>query len=295
MALTNEHDLTTSASYVPEIWPGMVVEFRDKNLVMANLVDRRDMDVAAGGDIFHYPITAAGTAVDYTAGTTLEESLQVDTDSVVDLTVDKFKIHPFAIPWNVSDQVKYDTFALSMRQAGEAVARSVDSAVHTEALNLTATAQNDPAATDQTADLTISNITGAYTVLNVNDVPATDRAWIFHPSAYNELLNMTGNYFTSFDFRQGRPLETGMIGQILGAPVYLSTNVGTKSEGSPAETAYVNLYLHRDAVALAMQRNVEVESEYDMNLQSTLGNVRAGFGVKTIRADHGCHVYTVSD
>lgn len=33
--LTNENDLTTHANYIPSLWPGMVVEFRESNLVMA--------------------------------------------------------------------------------------------------------------------------------------------------------------------------------------------------------------------------------------------------------------------
>lgn len=292
--LSNEHDLTTHASYIPEIWPEMAIEFRDKNLVMANLVLRRDVDVANYGDTVHYPVTSAGTAVDYVAGTKLSDNLQVDTDSTVDLSINKFKIHPFHISWNVSDQVKMDTFALAMRQAGEAVARAVDSAVHTECANLTTHTQNDPS-TDQVDDLAIGDIVGAFTDLNGSDVPATDRAWVFHPTAYGELLQLTGNYFTSYDFTGGRPMDNGKIGMMLGAPVYQSTNIGTASEGSPAETAYQNLYIHKDAVALAMQRNIEVESSYDMEFQGTLGNARCGFGVKTLRADHGVRIFTVND
>ncbi len=293
-ALTNEHDLTTHANYIPEIWGKMVVDFRDKNLVMANLVTRRDADLATGGDKVYFPVTSAGTAQTYTAGSKLQDSLQVDTDSLITVTVDQFKFHPFHIPWNVSDQVAYDTFALGMRQAGEAVARAVDSYLHTTAQSFTSTSQNDPS-TDQVDDLELGDLTGAYTELNAADVPSTDRAWVFHPRAYKELLDISGNYFTSFDFRQGRPLETGMIGQILGSPVYLSTNCGTKSEGSPAETATVNLYMHRDAIACVMQRDVEVESGYDIDLQGTLGNARAGYGASILRGDHGVMIFTVAD
>lgn len=293
--LTNEHDLTTHANYIPELWPGMVIEFRDANLVMANIVDRRDIDASQYGDTLHYPVTSAGTAQTYAAGNRLTDNLQVDTDSKVDLSIDTFKFHPFHIPWNVKDQVKYDTMALSMRQAGEAVAKAIDSAVHTEALNLSGTtAQNDPS-TAQADDLTLTDVVGAFTELNKNDVPATDRAWVFHPTAYKELLTINSDYFTSYDFRQGRPLENGMIGQILGSPVYVSTNVGTTTAGSPSETSYANLYLHRDALGLAMQHTPETEYQYDIDSQGWLGNVRTGFGVKTLRSDHGCIVHTVND
>lgn len=289
------HDLTTSANYIPELWPDMAIEFRDKNLVMANLVERRDIDVANFGDTFHYPVTTAGTAVTYAAGNRLTDNLQVDTDGKVDLSIDQFKMHPFHIPWNVKDQVKMDTMGLSMRQAGEAIARAIDSKVSAVAVAgfTTHAIVGDPAATGQTGDLGKAGILTSFTNLNGVDVPTSNRAWVFHPTAYKELLNV--DYFTSFDYRNGRPYETGEIGSILGAPVYQSTNVETASDGSPAETNYQNLYFHKDAVALAMQRSPEVESEYDIDTQGVLGNVRAGYGSVILRADHGQIIETVND
>jgi len=293
-SITSMHDLTTHANYIPEIWPGMVVEFRESNLVMANLVNRRDIDVANFGDTFYYPITSAGTAVTYAAGNRLTDNLQVDTDSLITLSIDQFKMHPFHIPWNVSDQVKYDTMALSMRQAGEAIARVIDSKVHAVALAGFDTTVNTDA-DDQIGNLTRAILTSAMTTLDVADVPSGDRAWVFHPYGHNELLNMTNDYFTSHDFIDGSPMETGRVGSMLGSPVYVSTNVGTTTAGSPSETAYANLYFHRDSIALAMQRTPETEMEYDIDTQGILGNVRAGYGCVILRADHGVIVNTVND
>lgn len=295
-ALTNENDLTTHANYIPEIWPGMVIEFRDKNLVMSGLVDRRDIDVSQYGDTFYYPITSAGTAQTYTAGSRLSDSLQVDTDSLITLSVNQFKFHPFHIPWNVKDQVRYDTMALNMRQAGEAIARVIDTYVHSVIVaGATLTEQNEPAATAQVDDLALGDITGAFTVMNTADVPSADRAWVFHTTAYNELLSLSSNYFVSHDFVDGSPLVTGKIGMMLGAPVFQSTNVQTADDGSPAETTYKNLYFHKDSCALAMQRAPEVESAYDIDTQGWFGNVRAGYGSTMLRGDHACVINTVND
>jgi len=293
--LTNENDLTTHASYIPEIWPGMVIEFRDKNLVMAGLVDRRDIDVSNYGDTFHYPVTSSGTAQTYVAGYRLSDSLQVDTDSTVDLSIDQFKMHPFHIPWNVKDAVRYDTMALNMRQAGEAVARAIDSYVHSVIAAGASLTEQNSAATATVDDLAIGDITGAFTVMNVADVPASDRAWVFHPTAYNELLNLSSNYFVSHDFVENSPMVTGKIGMMLGSPVYMSTNVSTGSTGSPAETGYKNLYFHKDSCALAMQRSPEVEQAYDIDTQGWFGNVRAGYGSVMLRGDHAVVINTVND
>ena len=292
--LSNENDLTTHANYIPSVWPGMVVEFREANLVMANLVNRRDVDVAKEGDTFYYPITSKGTAVDYVAGYRLTDNLQVDTDSLITLTINQFKMHPFHIPWNVSDQVAYDTVAINMRQAGVAIAEVIDSYVHAIALAGFTTHINDPSgSTAQIGNLTQALIVSAYTTLNSSDVPTSERAWVFHPTAYGELLNLSG--FVSHDYVNGSPMETGLIGTMLGSPVYQSTNVGTTTAGSPAETSYANLYFHKDSIALGMQRKPETELVYDIDTQGQLGNVRSGYGCVILRADHGVVVETVND
>ena len=91
-------------------------------------------------------------------------------------------------------------------------------------------------------------------------------------------------------------MTTGLIGSMLGSPVYQSPNVGTSaSTGSPAETGYGNLYIHRDVIALAMQRKPEMESEYDIDTQGILGNVKTGYGCVILRADHGAVLYSVND
>ena len=287
------NDLTTHANYIPEVWPGMVVEFRESNLVMANLVNRRDIDVANYGDTFYYPITSKGTAVQYAAGKRLTDNLQVDTDGVVTLYIDQFYFHPFQVPWNVSDQVKYDTIAINMRQAGIALAEVIDSYVHSVAVAGFTTHINDPAGTAQVANLELADILKAFTTLNASDVPAGDRAWVFHPTAYSELLAL--DYFVKHEYVDNSPMVTGLIGTMLGAPVYQSTNVGTTTGGSPSETTYGNLYMHRDGIALAMQRKPETEIQYHMDTQGTLGNARAGYGCVILRADHGVVIETVND
>jgi hypothetical protein len=167
--------------------------------------------------------------------------------------------------------------------------------LHTEALSeFTGTAQNSPSDA-QVDDLTVDDIVGAQVALDNSDVPASDRYWVFHPSAHGELLTMTGNYFISIDFQGEKPMATGQIGTMLGSPVYKSTNVGTTTAGSPAETAYANLYFHKDALGLAMQVAPEIEMEYDLDSQGHLGNVRTAYGVGILRADHGLIVYTVAD
>jgi HK97 family phage major capsid protein len=294
-SITGLHTPTTNAVEIPELWPGLVLEFQKANLVMANLVERRDMDVANGGDIIHFPVTAAESVVAYTNGKRLTDNLSANTDTEVTLTIDKFYFSGFHIPYHLAAQSKYDIKAERLRAAGYAIAKQIDTDVAALADSLTTTDINAPGATAQTDDLVVDDIVDAYTTLNNNDVPATDRQWVFHPSAYGELLKMTGNYFVSYDFRNGKPLENGLIGQILGSPVYQSTNVDTASAGSPAETAYNNLYFHKQAFALAMQVRPDIDMGYDIDTMGELVNVKTAYGVAMLRGDFGVCIKTVAD
>lgn len=294
-SITGLHTPTTNAVEIPELWPGLVLEFQKSNLVMANLVERRDMDVANGGDIIHFPVTAAASAVAYTSGKRLTDNLSANTDTEVTLTIDKFYFSPIQIPWTTAAQVVFDVKAERMRAAGYAIAKQIDTDIGALADSLTSTDVNVPAATAQTGDLALAHILEAYERLNSADVPDTGRAWVFHPSAYTELLGLTGNYFISQDFVGGKPLENGRIGTILGSPVYQSTNVDTATGGSPAETVYNNLYFHKQAFACAMQVAPSVDMGYDIDTMGTLGSVKTAYGVKVLRGDYGVCIKTVND
>lgn len=285
--LTGLHTPTTNAVEVPELWPGLVLEFQKSNLVFANLVERRDQDVANGGDIIHFPVTAEASAVAYTNGKRVTDNLNANTDTEATLTINKFYFSGFHIPYHLAAQSKYDIKAERARAAGYAIAKQIDSDISALYSSLSNSVINDAA-----DDLVVADIIGAYTTLNAKDVPTTDRAWVFDPSAYGELLSMTGNYFISYDFRQGRPMENGLIGQILGSSVYQSTNVPTVSEGSPASTVYKNLYFHKQAFACAMQVMPSVDDVYDADTMGDLFNVKTAYGVTVLRGDFGVAIET---
>ena len=254
---------------------------------MANLVTRRDQDVANGGDIIHFPVTAQASAVAYTNGKRVTDNLSANTDTEKTLTIDKFYFSGFHIPYHLAAQSKYDIKAERARAAGYAIAKQIDSDISALYSSFTNGVINDAA-----DDLIVADIINAYTTLNGNDVPTSDRAWVFDPSAYGELLSMTGNYFISYDFRQGKPLENGLIGQILGSSVYQSTNVPTVSEGSPATTVYKNMYFHKQALACAMQVTPDVDDVYDADTMGDLFNVKTAYGVALLRGDFGVVIET---
>ena len=294
-SVTGMNTPTTNANEIPEIWSDLVIKFREANLVMRQLVTDRSADLADGGDIVHFPVTASMTAIAYTDGKRLTDNLAANTTGVVDLTVNQFYFTPVMVEWTTSALSRYNIKADRMAAAGESIARKIDATLLALGTDFTDTDINTPAGTDQTGDLTLAMILSAFTTLNANKVPAGDRAWVFHPTAYGKLLALSGNYFISADYRSGVPLETGRIGIILGSPVYQSTEVAAISTGSPAESGYLNMYFHKSALGLAVANEPQISSSFDEDTMSELGSVRAAWGVKTLRADHGVVLRTVND
>jgi HK97 family phage major capsid protein len=258
----------------------MVLEYQKKNLVIADLVERRDQDIMSFGDKIHIPMTSEGSVVGYTEGDQALDQLEAMTDSERTIDIDQAWTRAFLIPWTLKAQSKFDIKAERLRSAAYGIAKKIDETVSAHSSSWSNTAI--------TASSTVSaaNCVDCFTALNVADVPA-ERVWVFHPYVLGDLLKLTGNYFTSMDFSESKGMVTGKIGMLLGSPVYLSTNVPTTSTGSPATVTYHNLYFNKQALALAMQVKPEIKEDEDVNARGNLVDVRTLFGANYLRADFG--------
>lgn len=183
----------------------------------------------------------------------------------------------------LSKQSKYDKKALNFKNAGYVIAKAVDTAILDDSANYTNSAVN-------TAGTSVANtdLTQCQYVLDALDVPEEDRMWFMHPVVIKDLFDLSGNYFTSIDFTDTKALIKGQLQRmLLGSPVVKTTNVPTGTTGSPAATYYKNIYAHKQATGVAMQWQPEVQEERSVNFQGDLCNVRALYGIKTLRANHG--------
>jgi hypothetical protein len=172
---------------------------------------------------------------------------------------------------------------LGFKKAAYAVAKVLDTAILAVSSSFTVPTVNSGGST-----LTNLDMTEAQTRLDANNVPEEDRAWFFNPWCFKDLMDLTGNYFTSYDFGQDKPLIKGQLNRmLLGSPVYKTTNVPSAAAGSPAQPIISNIYAHKDAIIWAANFKDQREEEYNMDLQGDLCNVRSLYGVTINRADHG--------
>lgn len=280
--ISNLNTTTTDAVFIPENWSPLVLRTREQNFVAVNLFERRDRDCVKG-DKVHFPISSIKTATAFTEGNKLEDLLAAETENEKTITVDQDYVSPFLISNRLDIQSQYDQMAEEMWSSGQSIAKVMDTDVLSEITNFT---QSEVG----TAGSAITNLilTAAKQALDVSDVPMDGRFWIFDPRSEKDLLDLTGNYFTSIDFANDKSLLSGKIARIiLGSPVYMTTNLPSGTTGSPASAYRKNVYAHKSAIGVVVQKSPKIEKEYSVNFQGTLGNVSALWGVGTLRPDHG--------
>ncbi len=289
-AVSNTSGRQQGAAYIPRTLSEYIIQVRDANLQAAKFVTRRDSDVLSKGQTIDFPVDSNFTAYSYADGNRLSDNLEANIDSFVSLTVSQVPMRPFLVLDTLSKQAQADYKALKTKRASYIIAKTVDASVLSEGLNFSAnTIQNQ---TTPTTAITLTQLLSAQETLDNLDVPEDDRVWFLCPTVLKDMMGLSGNYFTSMDFAETKALVKGQISRmLLGSPVVKTTVMPTGTAGSPVSTYRKNLYFHRSAIGLAMQRDVEFQSEYNMDLQGTLCNARAMYGTATLRANHGVLLY----
>jgi len=280
-SITGMQTVTTDTRYVPQMYSKLVLAARHRNLVAAKLFANRTSDGPKGSAV-QFPIKSLMTATAWTEGNRLTDNLNATTESYKSITMNQEYVAPFHITKRLKDQSLYDSVALSAKESVYAVEKQIDTQILSNADSFTTTPIGG-----QGVAITAPVIVAAKEALDVNDVPDTDRFWILDPRTRSDLLNLTGNYFTSMDFSGEKGFATGKVGYILGDPVYFSTNLPFGMVGSPSVAFRKNIYAHKEAIGVVLQRNAEYEIEYDIDTQGWIGNTSALWGSGVLRPDHG--------
>ncbi len=279
---------TTSATFIPEVWAASTIVATEANLVVANKIRRFDSDVAEYGDVVHVPnVSNFSAARDKSANSSV--TLDVITETSVDITIDQHKYVAFAIEDKLAKQSKYDLTAEYTERAGYQIAKAVD----TDLLNLYTGFTTTDAGSYET-DITDAGILAAIQQLELNDVPMEDRFFFIHSGQMTALLAIDkfvkADYLGQYDMPtrvEKGPASRSMFGSLYGIPVYYTTNVPVTA----GTTNYVhNVLVHKDAWALAMQMSPRVQMEYDLDLLADKVVTDVIYGVKTLRPEFGVEI-----
>jgi len=103
-----------------------------------------------------------------------------------------------------------------------------------------------------------------------NDIPADECAFFVNPLIYADLLNskafVTNNSGTGVGFgNDNAVINTGQVGNLFGIPVFTSSLIPTTTS-TGIEAGYL---VHKSAIAVAVQQDIRVQSEYDVSYLGT--------------------------
>jgi len=254
---TNQMTTTTGNAFRPDIWSKEITRAFEANLVLADKVSRFDQDVASKGKSIYIPTLSNLSAIDKVANS--QVTLQAPTESSVNLTIDQHKHVAFLVEDILAAQASYNLMSEYTSKAGYALKKAVDTSI----ANL-ATGFSQSSGTYNTT-ITTSAVLTAVQTLDDADVPQNDRVWVLKPHAVNDLRTISD--YTRYDgtgyagaaesggIGNGKVRPNGLVGRLYNADVYMTTQVYNSG------TSISNMYMHKEAIALAMQKNVRVQSQ----------------------------------
>jgi len=283
---------TRAATFIPEIWSDEVIAAYKQNLVMAPLVTKMSFK-GKKGDTLHIPKPTRGEAKAKVTETAV--TLQAATETEVQVLINKH----FEYSRLIEDITEVQALA-SLRKfytgdAGYALAKQVD----TDLIQLGRIAQGG--ATNATynkavigsngstlytsgspnaAALTDAAIRRVIQTLDDADVPMDNRYLVIPPVARNTMMGLarfTEQAFTG-EAGNGNTIRNGLIGDVYGVKVYVSTNADTATGG-----ARVALMFHKDAFVLAEQMGVRSQTQYKQEYLANLYTADILYGVQELR------------
>jgi N4-gp56 family major capsid protein len=305
-------DKTAAGTFIPEIWSDEIIAAYQKNLKMAPLVKRLSM-TGKKGDVIHIPKPIRGSAS--AKAEAVAVTIQANLESELTVTVDRH----FEYSRLIEDIVEVQALS-SLRQfytedAGYQLALQVDTdlinaatgfgdgtrtATPTDGANwensnayyfnassgLAAFADDTVATGDNFTDLGFRE---AIKLMDDADVPMDGRVLVIPPAVRKSIMGI--DRYVSSDFVGGRGVESGLIGNLYGVDIYVSSNapvleVAAQNTASTADTRGC-LFFHKDALVMAEQLAVRSQTQYKQEYLSTLFTSDTLYGVETYRPEAG--------
>ena len=297
-------DNTSAATFIPELWSDEIIAAYKSNLVLANLVHKMPMQ-GKKGDTVHVPKPTRGSANAKAENTAV--TVQNNTESEVQISIDKhFEVS--RIIEDITDVQALDSLRrFYTEDAGYALATQVDTNlfelgksfgdsdgadwVHSNcyfagaSTDLTAYAVDTVAAADVVTDTVFREMVK---LMDDQDVPMDGRFWVVPPSVRQTLLGI--DRYVSSDFVSDKPVNNGLIGNLYGIDIYVSTNcpvIETAAANSAGGDVRGSIFGHKDTMVLAEQLGVRTQSQYKQEWLGDLMTADTIYGVQVMRPESG--------
>jgi hypothetical protein len=301
---------TAAATFSPESWSDEIIAAYQKNLKMAPLVKKLPM-TGKKGDVIHIPKPIRGAASAKVADTAV--NIQANVEGELQISVNRHFEYSRFIEDIVEVQALNSLRQFYTEDAGYQLALKVDTDLMNAAtgfgdgtLDLAAPTgadwENsnsyffDAAATGGTP-LSLFDAAGGHSVaagdvfsdagfrqaiqlLDDADVPMDGRCIIVPPVVRNTIMGT--ERFSSSDFVSGQTVNTGLIGNLYGVDVYVSSNCPTLQSNVRG-----CIMMQKDALVHAEQMSVRSQTQYKQEYLSTLFTSDTLYGVQVYRPEAG--------
>lgn len=309
-----DYDGSTSSNspWVPESWEDEAIAAYKTKTVLASSVTIRN-HVGQKGDAVHFPVPVRGAAAFKTAETMVTN--QAPSSTVLTVNVDKHGYYAFLLEDVMATQGLDGFREFYVDDASHAIATQVDYELHALGTALQSgtldTSPGTPAAPTLAYDAAVIGSDGStlwspstdgngaaladagirkmIQTLDDVDVPQSDRTIVIPPVEKKNLLGIaryTEQAFTG-EAANGNSIRTGLIGNVYGIPVTVSTNCPTIYDSGATTSFRVGMMFHKSAFALAEQLRVRMQRQYKLEWLGTQYVTDMLYGVKTLRDDAG--------
>lgn len=279
--MANDFDNTALNATVRELWDEKIEDARYAHGVIMNRVANKSGIAQKKGDLIHVTVDQR-----YTVGTVGSDGSftpQNYTPTTSDVTLNQWE----QIAIRVLDRAQAQSFwtpdSKFPTAAGAAFGSRYDAQI--AGLYTSVAAGNTAGSTTSPASFDKTLAQEAMLRLASQNIPMDSLSWCLHPEAYYNGLMNEAQLTSAADSGQNKNvLTTGYQFNLFGAPVYYSTNI--VKAGSPS--VWKNLLLHKSAIAIAWQKNTDIE-----HVRTTANLVLADlfvaqslYGQSVIRSDH---------
>ena len=305
--------VTEAATFIPEIWSDEIIAAYQKSLKLAPLVKKIAMS-GKKGDKIHIPKPTRGDANAKAADTAVTIIANTESELTIDIN------RHFEYSRLIEDIVEVQALS-SLRQfytddAGYALATRVatdlhscgtgfgngGAVVHTGSVaptdyQHTGCFFNDGGTTTQYTDATAvaadvfsdAFFRDIIQKLDDNNVPMEDRVLVIPPSVRKTIMGI--DRYVSSDFVSGQTTNSGLIGNLYGVDVYVSSNCATIEAAADNSASSIDtraaILMHKDAIVLAEQQSVRSQTQYKQEYLSTLYTADCLYGVQVYRPEAG--------
>lgn len=239
---------------------------------MPQIVERYDTNVTNAGDKIHVPRIAARTATTRAALSIIAFNAVTETEFTLDVTTEA--IDAFEVRDLLKVQANYDLRSKFTNESGKAVARYMDVAIlsHTSAHTLVTQTIGSTAVT--TTRIAATFLSRGMMKLDIANNDDADRYFIV--DGYGKAQVLEVDNFVRWDAtgKGDGPIITGKVGTYYGLNVMLNTNL----PAAVTSNIMAGIMFQKQALAMAIQKNIANTAMYDINTDSTKVLVKSIFG-----------------